>query len=232
MAWRKPLVLNWGSEKAQSVNLTALCFTRCFLRMAVGQIVVTIRAAYESISVFLLPYIIFQLFAISVLLPTYLLQVLIGLIPNIFGNIWCLVFPWNKLIEQTESHRRQLAMLAQLQLEGKYIFRDDDLIRVEQSGKEWMKDLSWNEHTEELSVCGARARFVHLRPEEGDNGSCSPLPKKPIVFLHGSRSWSYMWRKVCLNMFKLFQMILLYGRCDTTNRCPYVDYASTSRGGP
>jgi hypothetical protein len=203
MAWRKPLILNWGPEKAKSVTLTALCFTHCFLRTVLGVVVVSIRATYESISVFLLPHMIFQLFAISVLLPTYLLQVLIGLIPNILGNIWCLVFPWNKLIEQTESHRRQLAMLAQLQLEGKYIFRDDDLIRVEQSEKEWMEDLSWNEHTEELSVCGARARFVHLRPEEGDNDSCSHLPKKPIVFLHGSRSWSYMWRKVRLNMLSL-----------------------------
>jgi hypothetical protein len=168
--------------------------------LAAGQVVVTIRATYESISVFLLSYIIFQLFAISVLLPTYFLQVLIGLIPTILGNIWCLIFPWEKLIEQTESNRRQSAMLAQLQLEGKYIFRDDDLIRVDRSGKEWMNDLSWHEHTEELGVCGARARFVHLRPEGGDNSSSSPLPKRPIVFLHGSRSWSYMWRKVCLNM--------------------------------
>lgn len=204
MVSRKPLIPNWGSEKAQSATLTALCFTRCFLRMAAGQVVVTIRATYESISVFLLSHIIFQLFAISILLPTYLLQVLTGLIPNILGNIWCFIFPWDKFIEQTESNRRQSAMLAQLQLEGKYIFRDDDLIRVEKSGKEWMKDLSWDEHTEELSVCGARARFVHLRPEGGDNGSCSPLPKRPVVFLHGSRSWSYMWRKVCLNMLIFF----------------------------
>jgi hypothetical protein len=152
MAWGKPIGLNWGSEKVQSVTLTALFFIRCFLRKAAGQVVVTVRATYESISVFIQPYIIFQLFAITVLLPTYLLQDLIDLIPAILGNIWCLIFPWNRVIEQTESQRRQLAMLAQLQLEGKYIFRDDDLIRVEQSGMEWMKVLSWNEHSEELSV--------------------------------------------------------------------------------
>ena len=204
MVWRKPLILNWGSEKAHAAASTALDFTGCFLRLAAGQVVVTTRAAYESISVFLLSFIIFQLVAISVLLPTYLLQVLFDLIPTILGNIWCLIFPWDQLIEQTESNRRQLAMLAQLQLEGKYIFRDDDLIRVNRSGKEWMKDLLWHEHTEELGVCGARARFVHLRPEESDNSSTSPLPKRPIVFLHGSRSWSYMWRKVGLNMLCFF----------------------------
>lgn len=197
MVWRKPSILDWNSKMAQSTIPTPLYSTRCFLRLATGKLIIAIKAAYESISIFLLSYGIFQLFAISILLPAYFARVLTGLIPTILGTIWCLIFPFDKLIEQTESSRRQSAMLAQLQLEGKYIFKDGDIARVDRSGKEWMNDLSWDEHTEELEVCGARARFVHLRPERSDNSSTSTLSKRPIVFLHGSRSWSFMWRKVC-----------------------------------
>jgi hypothetical protein len=165
--------------------------------LATGQLIIAIKAANESISTSLLSYGIFQLFAISILLPAYFARALTDLIPTIVGTIWCLIFPWDKLIEQTESSRRQSAMFAQLQLEGKYIFRDGDIARVNRSGKEWMNNILWGEHTEEFEVCGARARFVHLRPERSDDSSTSTSSKRPILFLHGSRSWSFMWRKVC-----------------------------------
>lgn len=205
MVWnqRKPRAIKGGLEKPQTV-MSALYFTSCFLHLAAIQVVTTVQTVYKSASAFLLSFTIFRLCAISVLLPLYVLQVFFRLIPTILGNVWCLIFPWDKLIENTESYRRHWAMLAQLQLEGKYIFRDDEIFRVERSRKQWMDDISWNESTEEFVVCGARVRFVHLRPAAVDSSNGASLPKRPIVFLHGSRSWSYTWRKVCLNSFHLF----------------------------
>lgn len=88
-------------------------------------------------------------------------------------------------------------MQAQLQLEGKYIFRDDDIVRVDRSERQWMNDIPSRDNTEEFLVYGARVRFIHLRPAAIDSSKSGCLPKKPIVFLHRSQSWSYMWRKVC-----------------------------------
>lgn len=203
MVWnRKPRAIG-GLEKPQTV-LSALSFTICILHLAAGQVVITVQTIYKSASAFLLSFTIFRLCAISVLLPLYILQVFFHLVPTILGNAWCLIFPWDKLIENTESYRRQWAMLAQLQLEGKYNFRDDEIFKVERSGKQWMDNILWHESTEEFAVCGARVRFVHLKPAAVDSGNGGSLPKRPIVFLHGSRGWSYTWRKVCLNSFLSF----------------------------
>jgi hypothetical protein len=201
MAWDqgKPLPLNLGSEMPQAATSAVLYFTRCFLHFAAVQLIVTVQTLYESLSVFLLSFTICRLCAISILLPVYILQVSYRLLPTVLRNIRCLILPWNKLIEDTESYRRQGAMQAQLQLEGKYVFREDDIVRVDRSEKQWMNDIPWHDKTEEFLVCGARVRFVHLRPAI-DSSRSGCLPKRPIVFLHGSRSWSYMWRKVCSNV--------------------------------
>lgn len=195
----------WGLEKPRTV-ISALYFTICFLHLAAVQVVIIAQTIYKSAIAFLLSFTIFRLCAISVLLPLYILQVFLRLVPTILGNAWCLIFPWDRLIENTESYRRQWAMLAQLQLEGKYNFRDDEIFRVERSGKQWMDNVLWHENTEEFAVCGARVRFVHLKPAAVESSNGGSLPKRPIVFLHGSRSWSYTWRKVCLNSFLSFRM--------------------------
>ena len=205
----KPLALNLGSEMPHAATSAVLYFTRCFLRLAAVQLVATVQTVYENLSVFLLSFTICRLCAIGVLLPVYILQVIFRLLPTLLGNIRCLILPWNKLIEDTEAYRRQRAMKAQLQLEGKYIFRDDGIVRVDRSGKQWMNHILWHDNTEEFLVCGARARFVHLRPDAVDSSKSGCLPKRPIVFLHGSRSWSYMWRKVCWNLILHFHPMLL-----------------------
>lgn len=195
----------WGLEKPRTV-ISALYFTICFLHLAAVHVVITAQTTCKSAIALLLSFTIFRLWAISVLLPLYILQVFLCLLPTILGNAWCLIFPWDRLIENTESYRRQWAMLAQLQLEGKYNFRDDEILRVERSGKQWMDNVLWDESTEEFAVCGARVRFVHLKPASVKSSNGGSLPKRPIVFLHGSRGWSYTWRKVCLNSFLSFWM--------------------------
>lgn len=210
MAWNQgtPLVLNLGSEMPQSAASAVLYFACCFLHLAAMQLVVAVQSVYESMSVFLFSFTICRLCAISILLPVYILQVSSRILPTVLGNIRRLILPWNKLIEDTEAYRRQGAMQAQLQLEGKYIFRNDEIVRVDRSERQWMNDIPWHDNTEEFLVCGARVRFVHLRPAAIDSSRRGCLPKKPIVFLHGSRSWSYMWRKVCCDLFPHFVQVI------------------------
>lgn len=202
MAWsqEKPVALELGSEMPQVATSVVLYLARCFLRLTAVQLFITVQAVYENISVFFLSFTICRLCAIIALLPVYILQVSFRLLPTVLGNIRCLILPWNKLIEDTETYRRQWAMQVQLQLEGKYIFREDEIVRVDRFNKHWMKDVRWSDNTEEFLVCGARVRYVHLVPavHEGCQNGC--LPKRPILLLHGSRSWSYMWRKVCWNL--------------------------------
>jgi hypothetical protein len=149
MAWNdgKPLGLNLGPEIQRAATSAVLYFTHCFLRLAAAQLFVTVQTVYETISAFLLSFTICRLCAISVLLPVYILQVLSRLLPTILGNIWYRILPWNRLIEDTEAYRRQVAMQAQLQLEGKYIFRDDEIVRIDRSKKQWMNDIPWYDNT-------------------------------------------------------------------------------------
>lgn len=105
-------------------------------------------------------YIQYRLYAVCLLLPIYILQVLSYLLPTALGNVPCLILRWNKLIEDTETYRRQGAMQAQVQLEGKYVFPDNEVVREDLSGKQWVKDIPWHDHIEEFLVCGARVRFI------------------------------------------------------------------------
>ncbi|CEL03949.1 hypothetical protein ASPCAL05085 [Aspergillus calidoustus] len=112
---------------------------------------------------------------------------------------------WDKLIEETEEYRRQGAVQAQLQLEGKFVFPADEVARVDLSREQWIRDVPWHDHIEEFLVCGARVRFVHLRPaavNTGDSSDSSDLTKRSIVFLHGDGGWSYMWRKVMARLYQ------------------------------
>jgi hypothetical protein len=184
----------------QAATSAVVYLTRCFLRLIAVQLFVTVQAIHENISVFFLSFTICRLCAIIALLPVYILQVSFGLLPTVLGNIRCLILPWNKLIEDSEAYRRQWAIQVQLQLEGKYIFREEEIVRVDSYNKHWMNDIRWPDKLEEFLACGARVRYVHLRPTVNETGQNGCLPKRPILFLHGSRSWSYMWRKVCWDL--------------------------------
>lgn len=181
----------------QAAILAVLYLASCFLRLTVVQLFVTVQAVYESISAFFLSFTICRLCAIIALLPVYILQVSFRVLPTVLGNIRCLILPWNKLIEDTEAYRRQWAMQVQLQLEGKYIFREDEIVSDDKLNKHWINDIQWSNNIGEFLVCGARVRYVHLRPAVHESGQNGCLPKRPILLLHGSRGWSYMWRKVC-----------------------------------
>lgn len=201
MAWDQgiPTAPKIGSDFPRAGISTVLHSTRCFLSLAAVQLTAAIRSTCEVISIFLLSFTICRLGGIGVLLLVYLLQILLRSLSTALGNIRSFLLQWNKLIESTDTYRRQWAMKAQLQLEGKYIFRDHEMIRVDRSGKQWMNDVMWHDITKEFLVGGARVRFAHLTPAAADNSKSGCSPKRPIVFLHGSRSWSYMWRQVCLN---------------------------------
>lgn len=156
-----------------------------------------VQAIYESISAFLLSFTMCRFYAVCILLPVYILQQLYRRLPTIPRNFRCLVSRWNRLIGETEAYRRQGAVQAQLQLEGKYIFPEQEVIRVNLSGQMWINGVPWHDNVDEFVVCGARVRYIHLMPTANGVGNGSHARKRPIVFLHGNRGWSYMWRKVC-----------------------------------
>lgn len=184
-----PLILRWNGfiEDTQNCNRQRWL---AFLWRAV-------QAIYESISAFLLSFTMCRFYAVCILLPVYISQQLYRRLPTIPRNFRCLISRWNKLIGDTEAYRRQGSVQAQLQLEGKYIFPETEVIRVNLSGKMWINGISWHDNVEEFVVCGARVRYIHLRPTANGAANGSYSRKRPIVFLHGNRGWSYMWRKVC-----------------------------------
>lgn len=162
-----------------------------------GLIWTGIQRIYETISAFLLSFTMCRVYAICILLPVYILQNLYRRLPTIPRNFRCVVSRWNKLIGEAETYRRQVAVQAQLQLEGKYMFPKNEVLRVNLSGKMWVNGIPWYENVEEFVVCGARVRYIHLKPIANGAANGSHSRKRPVVFLHGNRGWSYMWRKVC-----------------------------------
>lgn len=188
------LKLGWDMPKA--TTSAVLNLLRWLFLLTVVQIFATVRAFYEKTSAFLLSFTIFRLYAIVVLLPVYVSQISFRLLPTAFRNIRSLMFPWDKLIEDTETHRRLWAIQVQLQLEGKYVFQKDDIVKFNRFNEYWMGHSQWSDNTKEFIVCGARVRYVHLTPAVGEGSLNGCSPQRPIVFLHGSQSWSHTWRKV------------------------------------
>jgi hypothetical protein len=201
MAWGQwiPTAPKIGSDFPRAGIATVLHSSSYLLSLATLQLTAAISSTCEVLGIFLLSFTICRLAGIGVLLLVYLVQILLRSLSTALGNIQSFL-QWNKLIESTDTYRRQWAMKAQLQLEGKYIFRDHEMIRVDRSGKQWMNDILWHDITKEFLVGGARVRFAHLTPAAAYTSKSGRSSKRPIVFLHGSRSWSYMWRRVCLNL--------------------------------
>lgn len=151
------------------------------------------------LSAFLLSFTINRAFLASALLPLYLLSLAYRVLPTIFRNAPRLLLPnwWKTLVRDAEQYRQRVDALAQSQLEGTYRIKDDEILRTDRKGKGWMADMPWRDNVEEFSVCGATARYVHLKPSYRSIATDNKASHRPIVFLHGNPSWSYMWRNVC-----------------------------------
>lgn len=133
------------------------------------------------------------------LLPFYLIKILVGTLPTLLQNAAYLLSPggWDKLVTDTENYRADTQLVAMQQLHGSYSFKEADVHRLTRGGNGWMSDMVWSDETEGFTVCGATARYAHLRPANCDlsNGDQS-ASRRPIVFLHGNPSWGFMWRNV------------------------------------
>ncbi|KAJ5999354.1 hypothetical protein N7451_007164 [Penicillium sp. IBT 35674x] len=153
-------------------------------------------SGYGLISVFAFSYTLCRLLFALVLIPPYLLKLSFQVLPTILSNAVCLLSAkgLERLVTDTDRYRAHAQHIAKQQLDGTFVFCDTDLHR---GVNEWMDHLKWANDTEEFTVCGASVRFVHLKPSQNANsGSNSTAPRRPIVFLHGNPSWTYMWRNV------------------------------------
>lgn len=157
-----------------------------------------VLTGWGDLSAFLLSFTINRALLAYALLPFYLLSLAYSVLPTILWNAPRLLVPngWSRLIKDAEQYRQRADSLAQSQLEGKYKFKDDWIIRSDQKGKGWMADMPWRDNVEEFNVCGATARYVHLKPSYRSIATDNKTSHRPIVFLHGNPSWSYMWRNV------------------------------------
>lgn len=152
---------------------------------------------YGHLSVFTLSFTLCRFLFALVLVPPYLLTLMVQVLPTIISQA-----PWllsssgrEKLVAETDRYRAHAQHIAKEQLDGTYEFRSVDLHR---GVNEHTKRLPWADETEEFVVCGATARFIHLN-KGACNGHNDNEPRRPIVFVHGNPSWSYMWRNVSLH---------------------------------
>ncbi|RLL94680.1 hypothetical protein CFD26_104466 [Aspergillus turcosus] len=157
-----------------------------------------VLTAWGYLSAFLLSFTVNRALLAYALLPFYLLSLAYSVLPTILWNAPRLLVPngWSRLIKDAKEYRQRADALAQSQVEGKYKFKDDEIIRSDQKGKGWMADMPWRDNVEEFNVCGATARYVHLKPSYRSIATDNKTSHRPIVFLHGNPSWSYMWRNV------------------------------------
>jgi pimeloyl-ACP methyl ester carboxylesterase len=59
-----------------------------------------------------------------------------------------------------------------------------------------MEGAPWAHDIHEFDVCGATVRYIHLRPSYSSVLQDGRRTHRPVVFLHGNLSWSYLWRNV------------------------------------
>ncbi|KAL5000860.1 Alpha/Beta hydrolase protein [Aspergillus recurvatus] len=158
-----------------------------------------ILALTGYLSSFILSFTVTRLILVSILLPLYLYKFLLSLLPATIKNcIHLLVGPsgWSRLIKHSETYRSRSDALAQAQLDGSYRFKLNEVFHITRNGRGWMGAAPWANETEELEVCGAKVRYLHLRASYSSILRDGKREHRPIVFLHGNPSWSYMWRNV------------------------------------
>ncbi|KAL2816983.1 Alpha/Beta hydrolase protein [Aspergillus granulosus] len=147
---------------------------------------------------FALSFTISRILLVSALLPLYLSKHILTIIPSIIRNITNLLSPrgWSQLAESTKAHRMRSDALAYAQLNGSYRFKSDELFHIVENSRGWMESILYANDTHSFTVCGATVRYIHLKPSYSSILQDGRKMHRPIVLLHGSLSWSYMWRNV------------------------------------
>ncbi|KAL4942372.1 hypothetical protein BDV06DRAFT_235459 [Aspergillus oleicola] len=165
---------------------------------AVDTIKTVIMSIIAYLSSFFLSFTVNRLFLTAILLPLYLYKIALSMLPHAFKNSIKLLTPngWTALIKQTEQYRSKSDTLAQSQLEGTYRFKANEVFHIDRGSRGWIPSAPWANDTHEFTVCGATVRYIHLKPSYSSVLQDGKKVHRPIVFLHGSPSWSYLWRNV------------------------------------
>ncbi|KAL4863193.1 hypothetical protein BDV12DRAFT_177828, partial [Aspergillus spectabilis] len=147
---------------------------------------------------FILSFTISRVALTAVVLPLYLYKLMLSMLPSVLRNAFNLSTPhgWSRLSDRTEQYRSKSDTLAHSQLDGSYQFKPDEVFHVDKNSRGWMETIPWANDTEEFTVCGATVRYIHLKPSYSTVLQDGKKSHRPIVFLHGNPSWSYMWRNV------------------------------------
>lgn len=151
---------------------------------------------WGSLSRFMMSFTIIRLIVALLLLPLYMMRVILRSVPSIFINTFrfMIVAGCRLLINDTEKYRAQEQLQAQSQFNNRYVFPEDVVLRLHPNGKGSLSDMPFANNIEEISVCGATARYIHIKPE--NNGVHGEYERKSPIVLHGNPSWSYIWRNV------------------------------------
>ncbi|KAI9372819.1 Alpha/Beta hydrolase protein [Aspergillus egyptiacus] len=158
--------------------------------------IVMILTGYMS--AYILSFTVARLILNAILIPLYLYKLMVAIAPTASKNALRLLTlgGWSRLVREADTYRARADSLAVAQLEGTYQFRADEVFHVDRNSRGWMESLPWANDTHEFSVCGATVRYIHLRPSYSDILQDGKKSHKPVVFLHGNVTWSYMWRNV------------------------------------
>ncbi|KAL4805417.1 Alpha/Beta hydrolase protein [Aspergillus unguis] len=150
------------------------------------------------LSSFILSFTISRLFLAAFLIPLYLYKLTLRMIPDLLRNWTYLLNPsgWAHLTKSTDDYRSKSDTIAHSQLDGGYTFRPNDILHIKKDTPGWMDSAPFAADTHEFQVCGATARYIHLRASYSSVLQDGRRTHRPIVFLHGNPSWSYMWRNV------------------------------------
>ncbi|KAL4969913.1 haloalkane dehalogenase family protein [Aspergillus stella-maris] len=170
-----------------------------FAGAAMESITNTTMTLFAYISGFLLNLTLVRGFIASILIPIYLYQIAFAMIPHmvdhLFGLFTC--SGRSNLAKKTDNHRWKSDTLAQSQLEGTYRFKPHEIFHVERTSRGWMSSAPWaGDDTQEFTVCGASVRYIHIKASYSSVLADGKREHRPIVFLHGNPSWSYLWRNV------------------------------------
>lgn len=160
-------------------------------------------SGYGHISVFAFSYTLCRLLFALALIPPYLVKTSFQVLPTILSNAVCLLSAkgLERLVTDTDRYRAHAQHIAKQQLDGTFLFSEADLHR---GVNKCTNQIQWADKTEEFTICGATARFVHLKPRhDANSGTNGTAPRRPIVFLHGNPSWTYMWRNVSLTNYNM-----------------------------
>ncbi|KAJ9245680.1 hypothetical protein DTO271D3_4144 [Paecilomyces variotii] len=185
---------------------------------------------WGSLSRFMMAFTIIRLIVALLLLPLYMMRVILRSVPCIFINTFrfMIVAGCRLFINDTEKYRAQEQLQAQSQFNNRYVFPEDVVLRLHPNGKGSLSDMPFANNIEEISVCGATARFIHIKPE--NNGVHGEYERKgPIVLLHGNPSWSYIWRNVLLKLVEQGHEVFAldwigHGRSDKITRQTCISF--------